>query len=433
MRRPAIAACLVLPWTAGCSRPDGATHAPGIATATATATTTTTTIATTSAPALPLTPPTPPHREDAGGASCVLLRGPIELSLRGAVALAAHGDTIDVVLNDNGRPNATTLPAGAVPLTPSPGPELATGPIAAGLAVPCALAGAQTFCPDRTGAVHRAGLNAEGSGLFASCRSGARVAAATLARTHVALAYLASRETSEGWVSEAWLALDDAAPVRLSEDGSGATAVALQVRGPSLLALLVDSRAALTAMHARTIGYDGALHIGEDAVVFVGGPGNRRTTPAIAVGPTGLAWGLLPIGEDVRDFGLAIVKLDAPPRVDEPVVWSMYLNGLDPAPVAAATANEHRGSGRVEGPRGDGGGEDPSVDRARVRPAGPEPGAVRNLEVGTLEENGSFAPRDIVTSAAMISDVAMVADAHGTLWLAWADASGSWLERLACR
>ncbi len=58
---------------------------------------------------------------------------------------------------------------------------------------------------------------------------------------------------------------------------------------------------------------------------------------------------------------------------------------------------------------------------------------MRDLEVGTLEENGSFAPRLSAASAAMISDVAMVADAHGTLWLAWADASGSWLERLACR
>jgi hypothetical protein len=30
------------------------------------------------------------------------------------------------------------------------------------------------------------------------------------------------------------------------------------------------------------------------------------------------------------------------------------------------------------------------------------------------------------------SDVTLVAGAGGDLWLAWVDASGSWLDRLAC-
>ena len=65
----------------------------------------------------------------------------------------------------------------------------------------------------------------------------------------------------------------------------------------------------------------------------------------LAVAPDGPSWSLLPIAKDVGSFGLAIVRLDEPPRVDEPVVWSMYPNGLDPAPIAAA-------SGGGSAPRG---------------------------------------------------------------------------------
>ncbi len=124
--------------------------------------------------------------------------------------------------------------------------------------------------------------------------------------------------------------------MRISEDGSGATAVDLAVRGPSLLALSIDARAALTAMHVRSVVYEGAAKLGEDAVVFVGGPGDRQTGGTLAVPASGP--GCAAAHRQGRfDFGLAIVRLDDPPHVDEPTVWSMYPNGLDPAPIAVAT------------------------------------------------------------------------------------------------
>ncbi len=363
--------------------------------------------------------------------------------MRGAVALRVRGDSVDAVLNDNGRPRVLSVPVG--PSHPrSSGPEMASEPVAMALSVPCALAGDRTFCPDRTGAIH--GTTAAGADeLVASSRAGSRVSAAVLAGAHTALVYTASRMTSEGWVSEAWLAIDDAAPVRLSEDGSGATSAVLQARGPSLLALMVDARAALTAMHVRAVGYDSKLQMGEDVVVFVGGPGDRRTAPALAVPPSGFGWAFLPIAKDLADFGLAVVRLEMPPRVDEPVVWSMYPNGLDPAPVAAVVTDRRtarrgvgRGSGSMEK------NADPAetstearaetrVWIARVRPHGVEPSAARELELGALQDDGTFLARDIVATSAAISDVALVEDTESSLWLGWADASGSWLERLACR
>jgi hypothetical protein len=185
-------------------------------------------------------------------------------------------------------------------------------------------------------------------------------------------------------------------------------------------------------MHARIVTYKSGLQLGEDAVLFVGGPGDRRTGPAVALGPTGAGLGLLPIAKDVGDFGLALVRIDEPPHVDEPVGWSMYPNGLDPAPVAATMALR---ASRVV------------TWVARVRPVTPSPTSERVLEIGEVGEVGAvgelgeagkgtqaFVPRQLISgTSGVIKDASLAVDGHGALWLAWLDGVGSWLERLACK
>ncbi|MDP8999875.1 MAG: hypothetical protein M3O46_07165, partial [Myxococcota bacterium] len=188
-------------------------------------------------------------------------------------------------------------------------------------------------------------------------------------------------------------------------------------RGAALLALMVDARRALTAVHARTVTYDQRVRLGEDVVVFVGGPGDRRTRGALAVPPSGPAWTLLPIAKDVGSFGLAIVRLDDPPHVDEPVVWSMYPNGLDPAPIAAVSS----------------GGRAPATWVARVVPRAATPGSPRVLELGLVAFDGVFTSRDTVPTTGDATDVSLAVDPSGALWLAWVDGGGGWLERLMCR
>ena len=329
-----------------------------------------------------------------------------------------RGESLDVILNEDGKPRTSSfatapLPATSTATTPVPR-EPADGGVVPGYAVACALAGDRVFCADRTGAVHRTTREGQGDHLVASSRTGSRIAGATLAGSHTALGYLASRQTSEGWVSEAWLAVDDEAPVRLSEDGSGATSLVLSARKASVLALAVDARAALTALHVRPVTYEGHAVLGEDAVVFVGGPGDHRTAGALALPPSGPGWALLPIAKDIGSFGMVLVRLDEPPHVDEPAVWSMYPNGLDPAPVASVT-------------------EAGKTWVARVRPQGAELGSTRVLELGIIPPEGGFSARDTVASASKMTEVSLAADAHGTLWVAWVDASGSWLERVVCR
>jgi hypothetical protein len=357
---------------------------------------------------------------DAGARSCRVVRGPIELPVRGAVGLIARGDEIACVQNEDGRARVTRYPAPPIASSPTAPPptEPAASGVSAGLAVGCAWAGSRIFCPDRSGAVHRVRPDGSDDRIVASSRSGSRVAGASVAPDRTVLAYLASRKTSEGWVSEAWLAVDDEPPARLSEDGSGATSVALADHAGGVVAVTVDARTALTAMHARSLALDaardGGVHLGEDTVVFVGGPGDRRTGAALAVTSPGSGWSLLPIAKDVGSFGLAVVRIESPPRVEEPVTWSMYPNGLDPAPVAAVSSGSHTWV-------------------ARVLPQSADVGATHVLQLGRVDEQGAFAALDRVPTSGNVKDVALAVDSRGALWVGWLDASGAWLERLQCR
>jgi hypothetical protein len=210
------------------------------------------------------------------------------------------------------------------------------------------------------------------------------------------------------------LEVDDDVPQRISEDGSGATSVSLSARSRGLLAVMVDARSALTAMHARTVAYQaGHLRLGEDAVVFVGGPADRRTVASVAALPEGPVWSLIPIARDVESFGLALARIHEPPRIDEPVVWSLYPNGLDVPPVAVA----------VSGSR---------IWVARVRPSAAEAGAPELLELGEVSDDGAFDARDTRPVVGHVTHVALASDGASALWLSWVDTSGSSLLLLAC-
>jgi hypothetical protein len=324
-----------------------------------------------------------------------------------------RGDSIEILQNDDGRPRLTTLEAGSVTASSSSPLREADAGAVVGSAVACARAGNTAFCPDRSGTVRRVALSDGRDAVVASSRAGSRVAAGALG-AHTALAYLASRRTSEGWLSEAWLAVDDDPPTRLSEEGSGATSLAMIPYGDGLLALLVDARSALTALHARIILRDPRTRLGEDVVVFVGGPGDRHSGAEVVFPAGGPGWGLLPIARDFGSFGLAAVRLDEPPRIDEPVVWSMYANGLDPAGLAAV---ESEGVAWV----------------ARIVPRGPEPGAGRVLELGQLDARGAFAAKGTVPTAENPGDLSLAVDSRRAIWVSWIDRKGAWIERLLCR
>jgi len=350
------------------------------------------------------------YQFDAGTNECHLVYGPAQLPFLGEVALVPNDTGVLVVTHHDGVPTVTrvlaNVEAGA-PSTVDAGLATVTSP-------PCAVAGTFSYCMDPAGAIHRRVLEGEGRDVVvARGRPGTVFAAELLDTAHVVVAYLAQRKTTEGLVSEAYAVLDEGPPLRLSDDGSGSTHLALAHRGSSLTVLLIDGRVAMTPVHARTLSIShGALTLGEDAVIFVGGEAESSTRGALGIASNGTAYALVPIvGE--AGFGMASVHLDDPPHVEEPVTWSPYLNGLDPAPIAATQGTT-------------------PIRVARVRPLEKTFDGPRGLELGRLDDKGMFVPYGLVGSKGRVKSAAIAMDHAGMMWLAFTDGAGTWLERRSC-
>jgi hypothetical protein len=110
---------------------------------------------------------------------------------------------------------------------------------------------------------------------------------------------------------------------------------------------------------------------------------------------------------------MAAVHLDDPPHLDEPTTWSAYPNGIDPAPIAA-----------TEGLT--------PIRVARVRPLEAAATSPRVLELGKLDDKGVFTPYGLVPTQGKVKSVTMAGEKGGTMWLAYTDGAGTWLERRAC-
>jgi hypothetical protein len=276
----------------------------------------------------------------------------------------------------------------------------------------CAVLSDFVYCPDESGAIHRT-EGGEKDTVVAQTRPGTPLAVGRIAPDHVLLAYIREEVSSEGRVRVAEVKLDDGPPIRLSEEGSGATYVELVSWGESALALTLDGRTAMTPAHVRVVrAVAGKPSLSRDAVVFVGGPAERNTRGRIALSAEGAAFLVVPLAHSLDGFGMAAVRLSDPPTEDEPVIWSMYPSAVDPAPLAVT-----RGISPIR--------------IARVRPSAPEPGSSLLLEVGVLSPAGEFQPKCILAEAAYVKDVELDVDREGTMWLFWRDTRGSHLERRA--
>ena len=348
---------------------------------------------------------------DAGAGACKLLRPAVMQTAGGPGAVrfvrAGAAEIAELVFNDEGRPvfsDAPFKPDAGVRDVPMPPKTVLPG---------CAAAGGVVYCPDPSGAIHRTRGSGEDDVVVAKSRAGTPVSAAVIGDGHVVVAYIDEVTTSEGQVREAKMLLDDAAPMRLSEDGSGATSVELAARGDAVVALIVDARVAMTPAHARVVKVRGGnLELGRDAVVFVGGAAERHTSGSLAIDKEGSLFALLAVSDSAESFGMAVIRISDPPKEYEPVAWSTYPNGIDPASIAAT-----RGVTPIR--------------VARARPTGTSEDASRVLEVGNLGPSGEFQPKCILAEAAYIKDIALDVDRQGAMWIFWRDTRGSHFERRA--
>jgi hypothetical protein len=321
----------------------------------------------------------------------------------------ADGPGVELVLNDSGAPKRIGIGA-----DPKSDPPARVEKAEKNSLPACAAAKDALYCADASGAIRRWRSDTD-STIVARARAGTDLAAATLGG-HSLLAFLTERVTTEGVMREAQMSLDDGPPERLSEGGAGATFIDLAPRRDTLLAMTIDARVAMTPAHVRTIALAGdKAKLGEDAVIFVGGSAEPHNAGALATAVDGRAFALVAVENGAEDFGMAAIKVEDPPREDEPVTWSIYPNGLDPAPIAAT-----RGGA--------------SLYVARVRPARKEPGSPRVLELGELDASGALRRTCIVTLRAFVKDVEIAADSGdqaGSLWVYYRAPGGGEIERRA--
>jgi hypothetical protein len=356
-------------------------------------------------------PPEPTAVIDAGANACRVLFGPVQMPFTGPGALSISDKNLEVATHMNGLLHMTSFS-----LDSAGAKRNALGGTAPKASRPaCAVAGQYAFCSDANGNVHRA-LRAQASDqTYVHADAGARIAAAPLPGGHVALAYLAVYNTTEGHVSQAFVKIDDEPPFRISDEGAGATDVTLAERGNELVVLYVDARLAMSPLHARAISYEaGKSHLGPDEVVYVGGGSDHQILVALASDASGAMLGLMPTSSE-DGFGMAAVKIESPPKIDEPSEISPYLNGINTAPISATLGAK-------------------KMYIASVRPVSAEATSVRGLELGVASGAGklTYTTLGFVASAGSVKDVAMVADKSGSLWVHYTDQDGSWLERRAC-
>lgn len=128
-------------------------------------------------------------------------------------------------------------------------------------------------------------------------------------------------------------------PVVLTDDISSAHSVALLGTATGLEALFLEARTGMSSLHARSIEWSDTREprLGEDQIVWVGGPGRTSTEFFVQELGTGDARGLMALARDITHFGLLTLRLTPEPRPQplEPE-WLLYENGIEPAPIATA-------------------------------------------------------------------------------------------------
>ncbi len=361
---------------------------------------------TTSAPTATTTVATPIG--DAGPLACKVISPPSKLAQSGAYALVARRGLVEVFCQDSGSVGLV----GSVALDATSDPHTKIAAAAQCGSLSPAVAGAYLFAANRAGLIQQWSVVDGNAEAVAASRPGGALAAAMIGG-HPTVAFIVDGTSSEGVVTQAFVAsVADKIPKRISEDGVGATSVALASRGESAIAVYVDARRGMSPAHARNVTYSGKLVPGKDEVLFVGGSAETYTHVGLAVRDK-TAFALLPVAHDLA-FGLAITKIDDEPKADAPTTWSDYPNGIDPAPIAATTDDSAH------------------VTIALVRPSAPKYGASRVLELGEIDAAGAFRAYGIVPTNGNPRSVAITSDAAGGVVLAYTDAGGGWVERLKC-
>lgn len=169
-------------------------------------------------------------------------------------------------------------------------------------------------------------------------RIGTRASGITDKDGKALVAYVALPRIKDGPLrAKLWLDGEPRRPaLELTDTGNSALSVELVRHGDQPVALSLEARMGVTALHARGIALPN-LKLLEDRVLWVGGTAAPLTEIRAMARDTSLL-AFLAMEQDTSHFGLAILNwkshLDSEPSIQ----WTTFANGLDPAPVAAVRA-----------------------------------------------------------------------------------------------
>ena len=323
--------------------------------------------------------------------------GPASASPIGVVMISKDDDVVVAALNDKGKLDPVALDGGAFStFTRGPGVTASHAYwISKGRLVRRKLTG--------TAALET---------LAEDARDGTRASpvAGTDGRPDT-IAYVA-RPTAANGDPVGMLWVEGQSPVRLSPEGAAASSVALAPFDKQLLAVFVEGRTGMSPVHARRVHFEqGKPVLDEDVVVWIGGGAQSLTEIAGGTSDQSEAWAFVPLERDATRFGLAEIRVGDRPKMGAPVTWRGYPNGMDPAPIATASA-----CGRTL--------------VAYARPADAKPGAPQELHLAPLGAEG-LGSAEIIARSKSFSSVSIAPTKDGVL-VSWVADHRTWASSVRC-
>jgi len=129
-------------------------------------------------------------------------------------------------------------------------------------------------------------------------------------------------------------------PLLLTDDITSTHSISLIATPQGLAAVFLEARTGMSSLHLRSIQFSPTqeVSLGEDRIVWVGGPSRSSTELLLRPAEGNAALGLMTLERDMTHFGLltlSIPLLGAAAELEPD--WLLYENGIEPAPVAALT------------------------------------------------------------------------------------------------
>jgi len=210
--------------------------------------------------------------------------------------------------------------------------------------------------------------------------------------------------------SLARLLLPDGKKLDLTPEGAAASSVSLTRAGEDIIVSYIDGRSGMTPVHARKLRTKSGT-LDPDVVVWVSGA-TQGMTEIVSVGAEHGSWLMLPVERDASHFGLASLALEQEPKMDPPLRWRTFENGLDRSPAAATTLCG-------------------APTAIYVRPIDARPTANQELVISplTLDETASSEP---VASARGFADVSVYPLPEGAI-LAYVADRRTWARLIRCK